>query len=74
MEKYCTAGQADDSMAMRIPCWVIFKICNAYYFSAGKMVSRTRLNVTYTYTACLKSLELVGMEYVSITWQHIRTE
>jgi hypothetical protein len=59
VEKYGTAGQAaDDNIMrrMRFACWIIKAanthsgISNTYCFSTAKMVSRTRLSVTFIRT------------------------
>jgi len=59
VEKYCRAEQAkSDDIVHRIACWIpkathTLTIYNYHYFSTTTTVARTRLNVRYTYSACL---------------------
>jgi len=58
VEKYGTARQATDAnliRRMRFACLIntarhTLRVCNTYCFSTAIMVSRTRLNVTFTRT------------------------
>jgi hypothetical protein len=71
VEKYGTARQVtDDNIIrhMRLACWRTnatdkLRICNTYCFSAAKIVTRTRHNVT-VYVHCLCCLNLTNQTYV----------
>jgi len=60
VEKYCRAGQVTNDYMVHAICMVdtygyshTLRICSNYCFSMATMVARTRLNLRYTYIACL---------------------
>jgi hypothetical protein len=68
VEKYFRAGQAtgDIIRRMRLACWInkttnTYRMCNTYWFSTAKMVTRTPVSITL-YVQCLSCRALYFME------------
>ena len=58
---------------MRIACWIpkaTHTICNTHCFSTTAVVAGTRLNVSYTYIACLVFLQVISV--VIAQWLMVR--
>ena len=68
---------------MRGACWIskftrthahTHTICNNYFFSTAKMVTRTRVSVRYTYIACLVLTLTVHLSIFILVFNQLDTQ